>query len=60
VGLHRRGRPGRLSGLQFKAWKDAHVNSSYNRGPHKGIPGKSLVHQLAAMTSDRETIADLP
>lgn len=50
---------------QFQAWKDADVthvsvNSSYDRGPHIRIAGKTLVHQLAAMTSDRETIADLP
>jgi hypothetical protein len=49
---------------RFQAWKDADVthvsvNSSYDRGPHKRIAGKTLVHQLAAMTSDRETIANL-
>jgi hypothetical protein len=35
------------------------VNNSYDRGAHKRIAGKTLVHQLAAMTSDRETFANL-
>jgi len=49
---------------RFQAWKDADVthvsvNNSYDRGAHKRIAGKTLVHQLAAMTSDRETFANL-
>ena len=49
---------------QFQAWKDAGVthvtvNSTYNRGPHKRIAGKTMAQHLAAMTSYREAIADL-
>ena len=40
---------------QFQAWKDAGVthvtvNSTYNRGPHKRIAGKTIADHLAAMT----------
>jgi probable F420-dependent oxidoreductase len=49
---------------QFLAWKQAGithvtVNSTYNRGPHKRIAGKSMADHLAAMKSYREAVADL-
>jgi alkanesulfonate monooxygenase SsuD/methylene tetrahydromethanopterin reductase-like flavin-dependent oxidoreductase (luciferase family) len=49
---------------QFLAWKQAGVthvtvNSSYNRGPHKRIAGRSLAQHLAAMRDYRAAVADL-
>jgi probable F420-dependent oxidoreductase len=49
---------------QFLAWKQAGithvtVNSTYNRGPHKRIAGKSMADHVAAMKSYREAVADL-
>jgi hypothetical protein len=46
------------------AWKQAGithvtVNSTYNRGPHKRIAGKSMADHVAAMKSYREAVADL-
>jgi hypothetical protein len=46
------------------AWKQAGVthvtvNSSYNRGPHKRIAGRSLAQHLAAMRDYRAAVADL-
>ena len=49
---------------QFLAWKDAGVthvtvNSTYSRGPHKRIGGKTMAHHLAAMHSYRQAVVDL-
>ena len=49
---------------QFLDWKQAGVthvtvNSTYNRGPHKRITGRSLAQHLAAMTAYRGAVADL-
>jgi alkanesulfonate monooxygenase SsuD/methylene tetrahydromethanopterin reductase-like flavin-dependent oxidoreductase (luciferase family) len=49
---------------QLKAWKDAGVthatvNSTYNRGPHKRIAGKTVADHMAAVKQYREAVADL-
>ena len=49
---------------QFQAWKDAGVthvtvNSTYNRGPHKRIAGRTVADHMAAMKQYREAVADL-
>ena len=49
---------------QFQAWKDAGVthvtvNSTYNRGPHKRIAGRSVADHMAAMQQYRAAVADL-
>jgi probable F420-dependent oxidoreductase len=49
---------------QFLAWKDAGVthvtvNSTYNRGPHKRIAGRTVADHMAAMQQYRAAVADL-
>ena len=49
---------------EFQAWKDAGVthvtvNSTYGRGPHKRIAGRTVGDHLAAMKQYREAVADL-
>ena len=49
---------------QFLAWKEAGVthvtvNSTYNRGPHKRIAGRTVADHMAAMKQYREAVADL-
>ena len=49
---------------QFLAWKDAGVthvtvNSTYNRGPHKRIAGRTMADHMAAMQQYRAAVADL-
>jgi probable F420-dependent oxidoreductase len=49
---------------QFLAWKDAGVthvtvNSTYNRGPHKRIAGRTVADHMAAMQQYRAAMADL-
>ena len=49
---------------QFQAWKDAGVthvtvNSTYARGPHKRIAGRTVSDHMAAMKQYREAVADL-
>jgi len=49
---------------EFQSWKDAGVthvtvNSTYGRGPHKRIAGRTMRDHLAAMTQYREAVADL-
>ena len=49
---------------QFLAWKDAGVthitvNSTYGRGPHTRIDGRTLADHLTAMRQYRDAVADL-
>ena len=49
---------------EFQAWKKAGVthitvNSTYGRGPHKRIPGRTMSDHLAAMQQYRAAVADL-
>jgi alkanesulfonate monooxygenase SsuD/methylene tetrahydromethanopterin reductase-like flavin-dependent oxidoreductase (luciferase family) len=49
---------------EFQAWKDAGVthvtvNSTYGRGPHKRIAGRTMSDHLSAMKQYREAVADL-
>jgi probable F420-dependent oxidoreductase len=49
---------------QFQAWKDAGVthitvNSTYGRGPHKRISGRTISDHMAAMQHYRVAVADL-
>ncbi len=49
---------------QFRTWKDAGVthvtvNSTYNRGPHKRIAGRTVADHMAAMREYRAAVADL-
>jgi probable F420-dependent oxidoreductase len=49
---------------QLLAWKEAGVthatvNSTYNRGPHKRIAGRTVADHMAAMKQYREAVADL-
>jgi probable F420-dependent oxidoreductase len=49
---------------QFLAWKEAGVthvtvNSTYNRGPHKRIAGRTMADHMAAMQQYRAAVADL-
>ena len=49
---------------QFLAWRDAGVthvtvNSTYNRGPHKRIAGRTVADHMAAMQQYRAAVADL-
>jgi len=49
---------------QLQAWKaagvtHATVNSTYNRGPHKRIAGRTTADHMAAMRQYREAVADL-
>jgi probable F420-dependent oxidoreductase len=49
---------------QFLAWKDAGVthitlNSTFARGPHKRIAGRTLADHLAAMRQYHQAVADL-
>jgi probable F420-dependent oxidoreductase len=49
---------------QFQAWKDTGVthitvNSTYGRGPHKRIPGRTMSDHMAAMQHYRVAVADL-
>jgi probable F420-dependent oxidoreductase len=49
---------------EFQAWKDAGVthvtlNSTYGRGPHKRIAGKTIADHLTAMRQYRAAVADL-
>jgi probable F420-dependent oxidoreductase len=49
---------------QFLAWKAAGVthvtvNSTYSRGPHKRIAGRTMADHMAAMRQYREAVADL-
>jgi probable F420-dependent oxidoreductase len=49
---------------QFQAWKAAGVthvtvNSTYSRGPHKRIAGRTMADHMAAMRQYREAVADL-
>jgi hypothetical protein len=49
---------------EFKYWKSVGVthvtvNSTYARGPHKRIPGKTMADHLAAMKQYHAAVADL-
>jgi len=49
---------------EFQAWQNAGVthitvNSTYGRGPHKRIPGRTMSDHLAAMQQYRAAVADL-
>jgi probable F420-dependent oxidoreductase len=48
----------------LQGWKDAGVthitlNSTYSRGPHKRIPGRTMADHMDAMRRYREAVADL-
>jgi hypothetical protein len=48
----------------FQAWKNAGVthvtvNSTYGRGPHKRIAGRTVSDHMSAMQHYREAVADL-
>ena len=49
---------------EFQAWKEAGVthvtvNSTYARGPHKRIAGRTVADHMAAMKQYRAAVADL-
>jgi len=49
---------------ELLAWREAGVthvtvNSTYNRGPHKRIAGRTMADHLAAMRQYRDAVADL-